>query len=61
MLLIIAPNSKTSSIAGHSSIKLLAKVTGGDKSSYHPFLHIKIKFGVARSLHLLEQQDFYFK
>ena len=23
-------------IAGDSSIKLLAKVTGGDKSSYHP-------------------------
>ena len=30
------------SIAGHSSIKLLAKVTGGDKSSYHPFLHIPL-------------------
>ena len=27
-------------IAGDSSIKLLAKVTGGIKSSYHPCLHV---------------------
>ena len=48
------------SIAGHSSIKLLAKVTGGDKFSYHPFLYIPIKFEVARSLDSLAQRDFYF-